>query len=197
MQNGLRRKIIEISYQNGLSHIGSNLTAVDIIDEIFSEKKSDEKFILSSGHMNLALQVVLKERGFIDEISLETHPDRRQKGVDCSTGSLGHGLPIAVGMALANRTKNIYCLISDGECAEGSIWEAVRIIGELKLDNLKIYINANGYSAYGTTNIDKIEKLFKVYRVKVKVIRTSNKPLEGISAHYVKLNKEEYEKIIR
>lgn len=196
MLNGLKRKIIDISYQNKLSHIGSNLSAVGIIDEIYSIKKPDEKFALSCGHMNLALQVVLKERGLIEEISLETHPDITQKGVDCSTGSLGHGLPIAVGMALADRSKNVYCLISDGECAEGSIWEAVRIAGEQKLDNLKIYVNANGFSAYKETNVAQIKKLFKALEVPVKIVKTSVAPLKGILAHYQVLTKEEYEKII-
>ena len=197
MQDGLKRKIIDISYQHKLSHIGSNLSAVNIIEAIYRIKKPDEKFVLSSGHMNLALQVVLKEKGIIEDISLDTHPDILQKGIDCSSGSLGHGLPIAVGMALADRTKNVYCLISDGECAEGSIWEAVRIAGEQKLDNLKIYVNANGYSAYGITDIKQIERLFKVYKVKVEIVRTSVSPLEGLLAHYEVLTKEKYEEIIR
>lgn len=197
MLNGLRRKIIDISYKEKLSHIGSNLSAIEIIDEIYSIKKPDEKFVLSSGHMNLALQVVLKERGLIEEISLETHPDIAQKGVDCSTGSLGHGVAISAGFALADRSKNVYCLISDGEMAEGSVCEALRIAGEQKLDNLKIYVNANGFSAFGTTNIKQIEKLFKAYGVKAKIVRTSVVPLEGIKAHYQILTEEEYAEIIR
>ena len=196
MRDGFKRKILDLSYEHKLSHIGSCLSAVEIIDEIYSKKKPDEKFVLSSGHMNLALQVVLKERGLIDEISFETHPDRNQKGVDCTTGSLGHGLPIAVGMALADRTKNVYCLISDGECAEGSMWEAVRIAGEQRLDNLKIYVNANGLSAYGKTDVKQIRNLFKIYGIPAKIVKTSVEPLEGLLAHYEILTKERYEKII-
>lgn len=149
----LKRRIIEISFKNKLSHIGSCLTAVDIIKEIYDIKKPDEKFVLSSGHAGLALYVVLEEKGGKNAQDIfdhhGVHPDRcNDCGLDCSTGSLGQGLPIAVGMALADRTKNVYCLISDGECAEGSIWEALRIANEQKLGNLRIYVNMNGWGAY-------------------------------------------------
>ena len=149
----LKRRIIEISYPRKLSHLGSCLTAVDIIDEIFKIKKPEEKFVLSVGHAGLALYVVLeKYLGLNAEKIFEhhgVHPDRCSKcHIDCSTGSLGNGLPIAVGMALADRNKNVYCLISDGECSEGSIWEALRIASEQNLNNLKVYCNFNGWGAY-------------------------------------------------
>lgn len=162
----LKRRIIEISYSRKLSHLGSCLTAVDIIDEIFKIKKPNEKFVLSSGHAGLALYCVLEKQQEDNCIACNdanqsipiyrtTHSCRRPTAeemfkhhgvhpdyckecvIDCTSGSLGHGLPIAVGMALANRSKNVYCLISDGECSEGSIWEAFRIIQEYKLWNLK------------------------------------------------------------
>lgn len=166
----LKKRIIDISYQKKLAHIGSCLTAVDIIDEIFTEKMSNEKFVLSNGHAGLALYVVLeKHRRLSDWSGLEdigpfnsadkiydhhgVHPDRcHDCGIDCSTGSLGQGLPIAVGMAVADRTKNVYCLTSDGEWAEGSMWEALRVKQELKLTNLKLYINFNGWGAYREIN---------------------------------------------
>src|SRR5438477_597536 len=72
----------------------------------------------------------------------------RAGGCDCSTGSLGQGLPIACGMAIADRAKNVYCLISDGECSEGSIAEALRIADENQLENLKVHLNYNGWGAY-------------------------------------------------
>ncbi len=169
MNKDLKRRIIDISYRHKLSHLGSCLTAVDIIDEIFSIKKPDEKFVLSSGHAGLALYCVIEkyhhlrlplDAGDCQCMNAEkifehhgVHPDRCKKcGLDCSTGSLGQGLPIAVGMALADRSKNVYCLISDGECAEGSIWEALRIAQEQKLGNLKIYVNMNGWGAYKEIN---------------------------------------------
>jgi transketolase len=132
----LKKRILEISYKHNLSHLGSCLTAVDIIDEIYAIKKHNERFVLSSGHAGLALYVVIEkytkgdDLGMVLGINAEdifnhhgVHPDRcSQCGLDASTGSLGQGLPIAVGMALADRSKNVYCLISDGECSEGSVW---------------------------------------------------------------------------
>lgn len=154
----LHKRIFDISYKYKLSHIGSCITAVDIIDEIYSIKKPDEPFILSSGHAGLALYCVIEKYGGRNAEDIwrhhGTHPDRCIGcRIDCSTGSLGQGLPIAVGMALADRKKNVYCLISDGECAEGSIWEALRIAKEQRLDNLKIHINWNGYAAYQETDL--------------------------------------------
>ena len=184
--NRHKRRIIDLAVENKLSHIGSALSAVDIIAEIYKMRKPDEPFVLSQGHANLALQVVLESEGL--PVSLETHPEASQEGVWCSTGSLGHGLPIAVGMALADRTRRVWCLISDGECAEGSIWEALRIASEQNLTNLIIFCNANGYSAYGTVDIDLLEhRLLSFFPVNV--VRTSNAPLEGIEAHYQILEK--------
>ncbi len=149
-QKQLRSRILEISYERKLSHLGSCLSAVDIIYAIYMNKKDDERFVLSNGHAGIALYAVLEIKGLLKDIgNLNIHPDRNPNvGIDVSTGSLGQGLPIALGMALANRNKNVYCLISDGECCEGSIWESIRIAEEQKIDNLKIVVNANGWEAY-------------------------------------------------
>src|SRR5258708_998336 len=101
----LKRRILEISYEKKLSHLGSCLTAVDIIKEIYDVKKPEERFILSSGHAGLALYVVLESFGGRNAMDIfnhhGVHPDRcLDCGLDCSTGSLGQGLGIAVGMAL-------------------------------------------------------------------------------------------------
>ena len=153
----LKRRIIEISYKKKLSHLGSVLTAVDIIKEIYDIKKPDEKFVLSSGHAALALYVVNEASdGRNAEEAFDhhgVHPDRcKECSIYVSAGSLGHGIGIAVGIALADRNKNVYCLISDGECAEGSLWEALRIQRQLRLDNLIVYLNYNGWSAYQESN---------------------------------------------
>lgn len=205
----LKRRIIEISYKYKLSHLGSCLTAVDIIEEIFKQKKPDEKFVLSSGHAGLALYVVLEKHettnfdGNIIPLNAEdifkhhgVHPDRCTNcHLDCSTGSLGQGLPIAVGMALADRSKNVYCLISDGECSEGSIWEALRIRQEQKLWNLKVYVNNNGWGAYGKTNLDVLSLFLKgvdhsggIYKTKVEQLPF----LKGLDAHYYTMTEEDY-----
>lgn len=194
----LKKRILDISYKKNLSHLGSCLTAVDIIDEIFSIKKPDEKFILSSGHAGLALYVVLEkynspEYGKSAEQIFDhhgVHPDRCSDcGIDCSTGSLGQGLPIALGMALADRKKNVYCLVSDGEWAEGSIHEAIRIKHEYGVDNLKIYMNHNGWAAFREAHIG-----FVPVDVVVKNTVFEFPFLKGQQAHYYLMTEKDYQK---
>lgn len=155
-QRADRKKVLRIIHKAKTSHIGSCLSAVDLISAIYKVKKPKEKFILSSGHSAIAWYAVLERLGILKNPKLEdlhVHPDRNSAlGIEASTGSLGHGLPIAVGMAFADRKKNVYCLISDGECHEGSIWEGIRVAGEYGIDNLKVIVNANGYTAYSTMN---------------------------------------------
>jgi transketolase len=201
----LKKRIVDLSYKHRLSHLGSCLSSVDIIDEIYSIKKSHEKFVLSSGHAGLALYCVIEKYEKIDaeKIYLHhgVHPDRCEKcHLFCSTGSLGQGLPIALGMAIADKTQNVYCLISDGECAEGSIWESFNIIEKFKIDNLIIYINLNGFSAYQTIDIDHLEKSIEAHlpimKKNIKFVRTSLAEFSflksDISAHYHIISDDEY-----
>lgn len=182
----LKQRILEISKRLGLSHIGSNLTALPIIEEIFRKKKPDEKFVLSNGHAALALAVVMYGDEAENIIKENIHADRNW--CDCSTGSLGHGLGIAVGMALANRAKDIYCLVSDGEMAEGSIWEALRIAKEQHLLNLKVYCNANGWASYQSVDLDYLEKRIWSFGFQVDFRRTENpEGFEGLKGHYGKI----------
>ena len=161
-----KERIMDISKRNELSHIGSNLSAVDIIDAVYGIKKPTERFVLSSGHTGLALYTVLESHGLGNaEEMLEKagiHADKKaSEFVDVSTGSLGQGLPIAVGMALAERNKNVYCLVSDEEMAEGSIWEALRVATENNLTNLKVICNFNGWAAYRQTDANRIINMVK------------------------------------
>lgn len=224
-QKKLRRRILEISFKNNFSHLGSCLSAVDLIDCIYKFKKKRDKFVLSNGHAAVGLYVVLEKYGFIKDpkitYNLHVHPDRNPKlGIDVSTGSLGHGLPIALGMALANRKNTTYCMISDGECAEGSIWETLRIISQYKINNLKVILNANGWGAYDPISlqplVDRLTSFgFKVIKVNghdqksiIKALKTPTreKPtlifsktsveqlpfLKGQGAHYYIMNNEDY-----
>jgi transketolase len=170
-QKSTRRRVLEISHQKNLSHLGSCLSSIDLIDGVYKVKKKDEKFILSNGHAGIALYVILEKNGFIKKSDIEVlgvHPDGNPKlRIDASTGSLGQGLPIALGMALSNKNKNVYCLVSDGECAEGSIWEALRIAKDYKIINLKIIVNANGWSAYDPVNLNSLINKFKGFGYQV------------------------------
>ena len=195
------KRIMDITYQEGLSHLSSTLSALPIIEEIYKEKKDDEVFILSNGHAGLALYVVLEDLYGIDATMLlhkhGIHPGKDlENKLYCSTGSLGSGLPIAVGHALADRTKNVCCMISDGEAAEGSIWESLRFIKESKLDNLKIYVNVNGMSAYEYLNVDYLIERLKAFLPRIN-IRLSD-PVEfsfatGLLTHYYVMKPGDYQ----
>jgi len=164
-QKKIRSRIIEESYQAGISHLGSCLTAVDIIEAVYQIKGKDEHFVLSCGHAALALYAILEKYGSLDPAKikeLHIHPDRNPAlGIEVSTGSLGQGLPISVGLALADKDKMVFCLISDGECAEGSIWESLSIIADKALNNLVIIVNANGWGAYDPVSLEKLANKIK------------------------------------
>lgn len=224
-QKKIRRRILEISYQSEFSHLGSCLSAVDSIDAVYRVKKKNEKFVLSNGHAGVALYVILEKYGLIKDPdilkNLHVHPDRNEDlGIHVSTGSLGQGLPIALGIALADRSKNVYCMISDGECPEGSVWEALRVAKEQRVSNLKVILNANGWGAYDPIAIKPLTGRFKGFGWAVKkvnghnieVVKTAlkfkrkNKPLviiaettvnqlpflKGQDAHYCIMSKEDY-----
>ena len=190
-QKDLRRKIIEIAYENHFSHLGSCLSAVDILHAIYQVKRSDEQFVLSCGHAGVALYAVLERHGLLSTSAMKdlfVHPDRDPaNAVSVSTGSLGHGLPIALGMALADRTKNVYCVISDGECAEGSIWESLRVGLEQKAGNLKIVINANGWGAYAPISLPLLLNRIRGFGYKAKVMDGHNvrKLVQSLAARTV------------
>lgn len=228
-QKQIRRRILEISYKHNYSHIGSCLSAVDLLIATYHLKNADERFVLSSGHAGVALYAVLEKYQLLKPEITDTlfvHPDRnKQYGIDVSTGSLGQGLPIATGIALVDRTKNVYCVISDGECAEGSIWEALSIACKLKLDNLKIVLNANGWGAYDPIALDLLKTRINAFGCIIKdvdghnltalkkALKTtgSGKPLlifartrvdqlpflSGVDAHYYKMTQEDYQESLK
>lgn len=205
MLNKLERRIVDISYEKKLSHLSSNLTAVRLIDHIYQVRKDHEPFVLDNGHAGLALYTVLEKFYFKDAVELfdkyGVHPNRDVKdGIWASTGSLGQGLPIAVGMALADRGRNVFVLTSDGAMAEGSNWEALRIAGEQKLENLRVTVNANGYSAYGKTDPELLDSRMQMfYPSLVLQTNTFSYPdwLQGEAGHYHVMSKEQYEEITK
>jgi transketolase len=200
----LKKRILEISYKNKISHIGSSVSAVRMIDAIYKRKEKDDIFILSSGHAGLALYVVLeKHYGYnAEKLFLEhgIHPHRDEKHkIYCSTGSLGTGITIACGAALVNKNRKVYCLCSDGETAEGSFWEALNFVNDEKLDNFHVFINANGYGAYKSINKSQLkEKLgFFSHYNNILVIDTQEEMncvpfLNGLNAHYYIMNEKDF-----
>ena len=207
IESEVKKKILEITYKYKQVHLSSTLSSVEPLIDIFRKKKRHEKFVLSNGHAGIALYAVLEKFYGADAEALYKtnyiHPNRGPY-IDCSTGSLGHGISIALGMALSDRNKNVYCLLSDGEMAEGSVWEALRIMSEQKVYNLKLYFNFNGYSALGTTDIEVLVKRINTFIDPeftykfvdcVNIYYTDNgySFLKGVSGHYHRITSEEYE----
>lgn len=165
----LKKRILVASHRAREGHIASAFSILDIVYVLYSnhvkvdplnpDSSDRDYFILSKGHGCLALYAVLANRGFFSLEDLNTfcglhsnlggHPDRlKVPGVEASTGSLGHGLPIAVGMALGLKasgrdTQRVYCLVGDGELNEGSNWEALLQAEQNKLDNLTVVVDHN------------------------------------------------------
>tara|TARA_R100000995_G_scaffold57362_1_gene28516 strand:- start:535 stop:1152 length:618 start_codon:yes stop_codon:yes gene_type:complete len=199
----LYKRLLDICYERQLHHLGSYFSALQIIDQIYSEMDKDDIFILSNGHAVVALYVILEKYYGLDAVELHEkygdHPKRNELDkLHCSTGSLGMGVTVAVGRALANPDRDVYCLLSDGECAEGSVWEALRFAYENKVTNLKLYVNANGWSAYDTVDLDYLENRIKAFHPDVNYVRTTVEHfgLKGLHAHYTNFNEEQYKEAL-
>jgi transketolase len=152
----IRRDTIALSKANGGYHFGGCLSIVEILIALYDHSLTDsDKFILSKGHSCWPWYVLLREQGYNPK--LEGHPSRdTHSGIHCTTGSLGHGLPSGIGMALAKKLKGdsgkIYVLMGDGECQEGTTWESLLIAAHHKLDNLVVIIDKNGIQGSGFVN---------------------------------------------
>jgi transketolase len=170
----IRRIILDQSKRANVGHIGSALSIADIVAALYggvlrignADDPERDRFILSKGHAALAVYAALYLRGWISETQLNSycgdgsllgvHPERALAGIDFSTGSLGHGLPIGAGCALAARLqgspRRVFVLVSDAECNEGALWEAVMFAAHHGLSNLIAIVDLNGQQALGYTN---------------------------------------------
>ena len=196
----LKKRIVDIAYRHRLGHLGSYLSSVDIVDEVYSKMGKDDIFILSSGHASLAMYVCIEKYFGIDaEMLFEKHgghPHRDEENkIHCSTGSLGLGLPIALGRALANRNRKVWVLISDGEAAEGSIWESLKTIQELQINNIEVFVNINGVCAYKEVDRDYITQRLRTFlpNINLRYSTVEQYPfLKGLNAHYHVMTEENY-----
>jgi transketolase len=196
----LKKRIAEIAYKHKLGHLGSYLSSVEIIDEIYSKMHKNDIFILSSGHASLAMYVCIEKYFGVDAEMLFKkhggHPHRDEVNkIHCSTGSLGLGLPIALGRALADRTRKVWVLVSDGEAAEGSIWESLKTIQELGIDNIEVFVNINGVCAYKEVDPEYMTIRLKAFlpRIQLRYTTVEQYPfLKGLNAHYHVMNDHDY-----
>jgi transketolase len=194
------QRIIDISYEHRASHIGSSITTYPILESIYKTKNPEDIVILSSGHAGLAQYVALEKFCGQNASTLHdvhgVHPHRDpSRGIHVSSGSLGCAILVAVGMAFGNKNRNIYCVLSDGECDEGSVWEALSFAEENALTNLKIHVNINGYSAYQTIDQIYLENRLRSFFKDIVIWNTSYPNVDcmkGLQAHYTILKDDEY-----
>ena len=184
--NFFRKKILEISQKVSAIHIGGAFSVIEIIDFVYfalmryRNKKMLDTFILSKGHSVIAQYVVLqylnilKKKDIVNYCTskgrLGAHPDYGNPGIEASTGSLGHGMSMAVGMAYSdkiNKNKNItFLVISDGELQEGSTWEGLVMASNLKINNLICFLDHNGSQSFAVTK----ESHPNFYPIKKKIV---------------------------
>ena len=173
----LRFSVVQMCHDSKSAHLGSCLSCIDILSSLYFQVlnvKPDipdwpgrDIFILSKGHAAMALYATLAAKGFFAADLLEQYnqdggllaehpPASGLAGVEAATGSLGHGLPIATGEALAikmrEQKRRVFCLISDGETNEGSVWEAALFAAAHKLDNLIVFLDYNKWQATGKSD---------------------------------------------
>ena len=178
----IRQIVLEQSKRANVGHIGSALSVADLIAALYGgvlhqtapDDPDRDRFVLSKGHSVLALYAALHLRGWLtseqlnsycgDGSLLGVHPERELPGVDFSTGSLGQGLSLGAGAALAARRqqsrRRVFVLLSDAECNEGSVWEAMMFAAHQKLANLVALVDLNGQQAFGyTADVINLEPL--------------------------------------
>ena len=214
----MRAHIVEMLAAAGSGHPGGSLSATDIIATLyFKHMRVDpgnpswedrDRFVLGKGHAAPALYAALAMRGFFPEEELITlrkigsrlqgHPCRKETpGVDMSTGSLGQGLSMANGMALAGRLDGrdyyVYCIMGDGELQEGQVWEAAMSAAHYKLDHLIAFVDHNGLQIDGPNskvmNVEPIDEKFRAFGWNV--MRIDGHDLEAIDAAIVEAKKSE------
>lgn len=171
----VRERVLEIGANPEGTHVGGSLSIADILTVLYfdvldvypdePDRPERDHFVLSKGHASAALYAVLSQRGFFPEEECDTygrpgsrlagHPMRRLPGVEFPTGSLGHGLSLGVGLALAarldGRPNRSFVLLGDGELDEGSVWEAAMSGAHFGLDNLVAIVDRNGWQITGRT----------------------------------------------
>lgn len=163
-----RKRILEISQQVSALHCAPAFSCLEIVDAVYHRLMRDRRdtFIMSKGHGYLAQAVVLEEMGVLSREDLGdyctprgrmgAHPDLGVPGIEATTGSLGHGIGMAVGMGAADRIlgddRRIFVVVGDGEMQEGSVWEAIMMAPNLGLGNLVVFLDFNDYQGLGRTS---------------------------------------------
>jgi transketolase len=187
----IRRKFLKMHYEAKAGHLGTGLSDIDILAYIYGKwMRPADRFILSKGHGASSLYATLHHFGLLpdedfatyykDGTLLPAHPAAKAlASIPAATGSLGHGMPIAAGMSYAHKhihrsDSRVACLVSDGECDEGTIWEAALFAAHHRLDNLTVIIDANGLQGFGRTeevmNLEPLPQKWEAFGFRVSEI---------------------------
>jgi transketolase N-terminal domain/subunit len=185
-------RIIDISYRHGLSHLSSCLTMYPILESIYTMKESKDIVVLSAGHAGVAQYVALEKfEGHNAEKLVEdfgVHPSRDpSRGIHVSSGSLGSAVLVAIGLAMADPSRRIFCLLSDGECAEGTVWEGLAFVKSRGLRNIIPHVNINGYGAYDAIDREDLATRLKAFCPWTIIHQTQNPEAPhmcGLEGHY-------------
>lgn len=207
----IKKSILENSLKAGACHIGSALSCVDILIDLYDNILTErDVFIFSKASGVSALYCILAEKGYFPKEKIAYYlknyplPSTEVPGVVHSFGSLGHGLSVATGMAYADRSRRVFVLMSDGECQEGTTWEAALFARQYKLGNLFVIIDANEYQALGKTddilNLETAFEFLKKTLPHCDVVKTKKGGdidfLQGVEGHYKNLTPELLEKAL-
>lgn len=199
--DNLRKEIVQIAYDTGEGHIASSFSVLNILNVLYKDILNIKKdnvyddgrniFIMSKGHASIGLYAVLEKYGILTEDQLKSfgsygsilggHPDKNKvPGVEASTGSLGHGFPIAVGMALGKKIQKlegrVYTLVGDGELNEGSNWEAVLLAAQHRLSNFCCIVDYN-HSTDRALSLENLKSKFEAFNWEVTEVDGHNEAL--------------------
>lgn len=191
-----RQTVLRIIKEAGAGHTGGSLSCIDILNVLYNEvlnvspatvsAPARDRYVHSKGHSVEALYTVLADRGFFPDSQLRTlsryrshfvgHPTRKVNGIEHNTGALGHGLSVAVGMALAGARSGlrfrVFALLGDGELTEGSVWEAAMAAAHYRLDNLVVIVDRNGLQITGRTEevmgLEPLARRFSAFGLEVR-----------------------------
>ncbi len=167
----LRQDTFKAFVKYGEAHLGGSFSMIEMLIALHEVVlKEEDKFILSKAHASFPLCLLLKEKGYDPKLTTHLEIDI-ENGIHCTTGSLGHGLPIGTGMAMARKLQSkpgkIYVMMSDGECQEGTTWESLLIAAKHKLDNLVVLVDYNKIQALTTLDealpLDNLSAKFKAF----------------------------------
>jgi len=174
----LRQDTYSAFIETGEAHVGGSFSMIETFLVLHEEVMGEsDKFILSKAHASYPYQIYLRDKGFDPEITTHLELDPRNN-IHCTTGSLGHGFPMAVGMALARKKTNkkgkIYVMVGDGECQEGTTWESLLVAAKHQLDNVVLLVDYNKIQALDSVNnilpLDNLADKFRAFNWSVKEV---------------------------